>query len=116
MVTIMLTWYSEIEPLLTRTCCSFTHALLTLRNVLLALASPCYSASSKLFVEVAVISETLATEIESSLSGEPSTLGRSRLSETYPEPRGRSVQVRSRWGPLIESAHRQTPSPRGAGA
>jgi hypothetical protein len=116
----MLTWYSEIEPLLTRTCCSFTHALLTLRNVLLALASPCYSASSKLFVEVAVISETLATDIESSLSDEPSTLGCSRLSETYPEPRRSSVQFRSSRGPRNGSSHRnpgaRAPDLCGAGA
>lgn len=57
-VTIMLTWYSLMAPALTLTCCSLTQACLTLRSVLLALARPCWSASSKLLVEVALISAT----------------------------------------------------------
>ena len=39
------------------------HPLRTLRSVLFALAIPCSMASSKLLVEVALISETLATDI-----------------------------------------------------
>jgi hypothetical protein len=62
-VTSTLTWYSVIAPLVTRTCCSLIHPLRTLRSVLLARAIPCTRASSKLVVEVALISEILATDI-----------------------------------------------------
>src|SRR5688500_13478988 len=65
-VTIMLTWYSVMAPSLTRTCCSLIQALRTLRSVLFARASPCWMASSKLFFEVALISDTLAIDIHAS--------------------------------------------------
>lgn len=48
----MFTWYSEIDPLSTRTCCSLIHALLTLRRVSFALLSPDLIASSKLVDDV----------------------------------------------------------------
>ena len=54
-VIIMLTWYSVMEPLLNLTCCSLIHALWTFRSVLFALSIPWWIASSKLFVEVALI-------------------------------------------------------------
>src|SRR5215216_2936615 len=63
----MLTWYSETRPSVHRTCCSLIQAPRTLRSVLAARASPCWIASSKLFDEVALISETLATDIHALL-------------------------------------------------
>jgi hypothetical protein len=72
-VTIMLTWYSVMASLLTRTCCSLIHALRTLRSVLFALSSPCLIASAKPVVEVALISDTFATEMSSSLVRVPGT-------------------------------------------
>src|SRR5262245_51305019 len=65
-VTIMLTWYSVMEPFSTRTCSSLIHALLMLRSVLFALPIPCLIASSKPLAEVALISETFAIGIWSS--------------------------------------------------
>src|SRR3972149_1335060 len=62
----MLTWYSVMAPLVSLTCCSLIHALWTLRTVLFALSIPCVIASSKLLVEVTLISETFATDISPS--------------------------------------------------
>src|SRR5262245_17711745 len=50
-------------PSCTSASCSLTHALFTLRSVLLARSMPCTTASSKLFVDAELISTTLATDI-----------------------------------------------------
>src|SRR5688572_19101342 len=52
-----------MRPSVQRTCCSLTHAPRTFRSVFADLARPCWIASSKLFVDVALISDTLATDI-----------------------------------------------------
>src|SRR5512140_2285120 len=62
-VTIMLTWYSVMASSLTRTCCSLIHELRTLRSVLFARAIPSLIAASNLVVDVALISDTFATDI-----------------------------------------------------
>src|SRR4029079_11221708 len=59
----MFTWYSVMRPLSQRTCCSLTHAPRIPRSVLLARARPSWMASSKLFCDVALISDTLATDM-----------------------------------------------------
>src|SRR5687767_21189 len=56
-----------ILPFSRRTCCSLIHALRILRIVLLARVIPPVIASSKLFVEVELISVTFATDICTSL-------------------------------------------------
>src|SRR5688572_25064343 len=63
-VTIILTWYSVMRPSSQRTCCSLIQALLMWRIVLDARLRPSVIASSKLFDEVALISDTLATDME----------------------------------------------------
>ena len=63
----MLTWYSVMAPSRTRTCCSLIQALRTLRRVLLARSIPCTMASSKLFFEVELISETFAIDMSFSI-------------------------------------------------
>lgn len=62
-VTIILTWYSVILPFSTRTCCSFIQAAFTFRSVLAARVIPCWIASSKLLVDVELISEIFATDM-----------------------------------------------------
>lgn len=62
-VTSMLTWYSVALPSVTLTCCSLIQAALTLRRVWLARLMPVFTASSKLFGEVALISVTRATDM-----------------------------------------------------
>ena len=59
----MLTWYSTMRPLSQRIRCSLIHADWMLRNVFAARAIPCCTASSKLFGEVELISDTFATDI-----------------------------------------------------
>src|SRR5688572_12658502 len=66
----MFTWYSTIFPPSQRTCCSLTHAPRTLRSVFAARVMPCWIASSKLFDDVALISDTLATDIPLSAPAE----------------------------------------------
>src|SRR5947207_10605071 len=61
-VTIMFTWYDVTFPSRMSSRCSLTQAEVTFRSVLLARAIPACTASSKLFVDRALISETLATE------------------------------------------------------
>src|SRR4029453_19480802 len=65
-VTIMLTWYSTIFPLSERTCCSLIQAPRAFPSVFEARARPCWMASSKLLGDVALSSETFATDIASS--------------------------------------------------
>src|SRR5687767_4941306 len=65
-VTIMLTWYSVIFPFSQRTCCSLIQAPRTFRSVFEARVRPCWIASSKLLGDVALSSETFATDIASS--------------------------------------------------
>jgi hypothetical protein len=62
-VTIMFTWYSDRRPFSTRTCCSLIQMLLTSRSVWVARVIPCWIASSKLLVDVALISEILAIDM-----------------------------------------------------
>src|SRR5574341_1097089 len=68
-VTLRLTRYPVILPLVTVTCCSLTQAPLILRTVLAAVLMPRLIASSKLRSDSALISMTLATDIASLLSG-----------------------------------------------
>src|SRR4051812_3827294 len=57
-----MTWYSTMRLPSTRTSCSFIHALRTFRSVAVALWTPCWIASSKLFSDVELISVILATD------------------------------------------------------
>src|SRR3970282_1393137 len=59
----MFTWYSVMRPLSQRTCCSLIHAPRMLRSVFVARLRASWIASSELFQEVALISDTLATDI-----------------------------------------------------
>src|SRR3954465_6702925 len=56
----MLTWYSLISPFSRPTRCSLIQALLTFRSVFVGRATPCLMASSKLWVDVELISVTRA--------------------------------------------------------
>src|SRR5918994_2259809 len=77
----MLTWYSAMPPSRMSTRCSLIHALRTLRSVLVARATPCWMASSKLFDDVELISVTRATAIGlSSLYREPDHVRTDRTS------------------------------------
>lgn len=83
-VTSKFTRYSLIRPSAISTCCSFTHAPLTLRSVLFARSIPTLSASSKPSVDVADISVTRATDI---LPPQTSSQGYLGLDEVYPRAR-----------------------------
>src|SRR5690606_15320698 len=62
----MLTWYSTILPSSTRTCCSLIRAPRTLRSVFAARFKPIWMASSKLLLDVELISLTFATAMGTS--------------------------------------------------
>ena len=64
----MFTWYSDGRPFSTPTCSSLIQALLTLRSVFSARVIPYWIASSKLLVDVALISEILAIDMVRLLS------------------------------------------------
>src|ERR1700704_5297585 len=100
----MLTRYSVMRPSSQCTCCSLIHAPRILRSVLEALVRPCCTASSKLFEDVALISDTLATDILP-----PPAPGRRGLS-TNP---GGDSDI-SRAAGLLPSGHRRGVGPLGS--
>src|SRR6478736_2379042 len=85
----MLTWYSAMFPSRMSTRCSLIQALRTFRSVLVARATPLWMASSKLFVDVELISVTRATAMVSVPPGAlvPTGGGCNRSSgRSVPEP------------------------------
>src|SRR4051812_6828321 len=89
----MLTWYSLIlPPASQRTCCSLIHAPRTLRSVFAARVRPCWIASSKLLVDVALSSDTLATDMGTPSVGLEGSQDCDRDSTGYTPPRRRDAR------------------------